>query len=350
MTKTNLWAALALLGLTTALPAAAQVNPAANQRTKNIYSYLKNLKNQGQNNRVLLGQHGNDGDGAWLTNWNYLFWDLRTKFSPQKELGFVGVDFGEEDRWKAAGSLDYFAGYGCIVTASWHASNPWTGGNYRDRTNGNLKTLLPNGANRTKWLQELDKIAEVLLWLQSKGRTVLWRPLHEMNGDWFWWCQRNAADYKALWQDMYNYFTKTKKLNNLLWVYAPNNRSWSGISTYDAYYPGASFVDVVGVDIYDDVSPTNALDIGEYTNLKNLAPTKPLICSELGPERSDGMVYWWDYAEKLRVNYPEIVAALAWHDWKNGDGTWSYKSIRGNKYDGALNNSVIITKEELPGF
>jgi mannan endo-1,4-beta-mannosidase len=344
--KLALLAACGLLAST----ALAQVNTAANQRTKNIYNYLKNLKANGQTNRVLLGQHGATTDGVWTSNWNFLYWDLRAKFNYQKELAFVGADFGESDRWSAAGDLDYFAGYGCIVTASWHANNPWTGGNYRDRTNGNLKQLLPGGPKRAAWVAELDRIAEVLLWLQSKGRTVLWRPLHEMNGDWFWWCQRSAADYKALWVDMYNYFTNTKKLNNLLWVYAPNNRTWSGMSAYNVYFPGANYVDMVGVDIYDDVSPSDPLTIYEYANLKAVAPGKPLYCSELGPAKSDGSVYWWDYAEKLRTDYPEIIGALAWHDWNNGNGTWSYKSIRGNKYDGVLQNNVVITKEELPGF
>ncbi len=348
MSRTTLLAALLALSLTPTL-ARAQVNASASPRTKNIYNYLKTLKNNGQTNRVLLGQHGRSDDTGSVSTWNTTFWDLRAQFNNQKELALVSSDFGEVDRWTAAGDLDYFAGYGCLTMASWHANNPWTGGGYRDRTNGNLATLLPGGSNRTKWLQELDKIAEVLLWLQSKNRTVLWRPFHEVNGDWFWWCQRNSTDFKNLWKDMYSYFTNTKKLNNLIWVYSPYNR-FSGLPAYNAYFPGSAYVDVVGVDVYDDVSPSDPLTIYDYTALKAVAPGKPLICSELGPERSDGGVWWWDYAERLRTDYPEVVAAVAWWDWKEANGTWSYKSIRGNHYDGVLNNSVIVTKEKLPGF
>ena len=67
-----------------------------------------------------------------------------------------------------------------------------------------------------KWTTEvLDKIADALTILRDSGVVVLWRPFHEMNGDWFWWCPHNAKtkewrpneDLKGIWVQMYNYFT-----------------------------------------------------------------------------------------------------------------------------------------------
>jgi mannan endo-1,4-beta-mannosidase len=321
-------------------PARAQVNANATARTKSVYKYLVGLKAQGANNRLLLGQNAGPNGNGYVADWDRLYWGLTSETG--KEFAIVGSDLGEFDRWKAAGDLDWNAGNGCLITASWHVKNPWTGGGYRDRTGGDLNELLPGGAKRAAWVAQMDQAAEVLSWLQSKGRTVLWRPLHEMNGDWFWWCKRDPAAYKALWHDMYDYFTNTKKLNNLIWVYSPNNQfSWT--ATYDAYYPGADRVDVVGVDVYEDTVTINA-----YADLK--AFNKPLMLAEFGPKGTNGSFGWWQVGEKIKNDYPEVIAALAWWDWKNGDGTWSYKSVRGNKHEWIQYHPVVVTKDELPAF
>jgi mannan endo-1,4-beta-mannosidase len=73
-----------------------------------------------------------------------------------------------------------------------------------------------------------------------------------MNGDWFWWCQKNSQGhedaYIALWQRHVQLLTYGQKMNNLLWVF-------SAATTYDRllknYYPGIDFVDVVGIDVHD---------------------------------------------------------------------------------------------------
>jgi len=44
---------------------------------------------------------------------------------------------------------------------------------------------------------------------------VLWRPFHEMNGDWFWWGGKDPDVFIQIWRHMFDYFTKTKDLDNL---------------------------------------------------------------------------------------------------------------------------------------
>jgi len=36
----------------------------------------------------------------------------------------------------------------------------------------------------------------------------MFRPLHEMNGNWFWWGAQDPAVYRALWQSIYDFMTK----------------------------------------------------------------------------------------------------------------------------------------------
>ena len=75
-----------------------------------------------------------------------------------------------------------------------------------------------------RWMHELDILAAGLGELQDAGVVVLWRPFHEVNGDWFWWGGKKPETFIRVWRHMFDYFTKTKKLNNLLWVYGPEPR------------------------------------------------------------------------------------------------------------------------------
>jgi len=380
-----------LLILSISAPCAqAQVNPNANERTKNIYRYINALKNQVQPNRLLLGQHATSrlevykGEAldlsqewlTWITYWDELYWGLAKEYNNDQHLALVGIDFGvnqpaedptgnppeansnSKPRY-ATRDAETFAGQGCIVTASWHLNNPWTGNDCKDRTKVDLKSLLPGGTHRAKWLSRLDVIAAELQILQAKERTVLWRPFHEMNADWFWWGKVPPTDFKTLWIDMYQYFTLTKHLNNLIWVYTPYNIDAEDRLPYNTYYPGNEYVDIVGVDVYDDVTyegdqVKDPLEIHFYESLKAIAPSKPLICGELGPNEIKAGSNWNHFLDQLQTKYPEIVSALAWNDWfddeAEGDNKWTYKSIVKNKHAGVLKHPYVITREELPQF
>jgi len=84
-----------------------------------------------------------------------------------------------------------------IVTFCWHwrvgptnefYSNktkfriPWKDGKL-DRGSDDFKTIVQN----------LDKVAEKLKILQEHDIPVLWRPLHEASGGWFWWGSKRGS-------------------------------------------------------------------------------------------------------------------------------------------------------------
>jgi len=79
--------------------------------------------------------------------------------------------------------------------------------------------------------------------LQAAGLPVLWRPLHEPEGAWFWWGAKGTEPFKQLWRLMYDRYTNHHGLNNLIWVLASEHPDW---------YPGDDVVDIVGVDAYPD--------------------------------------------------------------------------------------------------
>lgn len=128
-------------------------------------------------------------------------------------------------------------------------------GNQRDETGDPVVNVLPGGTHRTEYLAELDKFASFLnSYTDSNGNLipVLVRPFIECDGGWFWWgidtC--TEAQFIALWQDFVVYLRDTKNVHNVLYVYSPNLINGY---TYDGtLYPGDGYVDIFGIDRYDE--------------------------------------------------------------------------------------------------
>lgn len=108
----------------------------------------------------------------------------------------------------------------------------------------------PTSAEYRAIVKDIDVVAHYLLKLQKNNIPVIWRPLHEAQGGWFWWGAGSAEDCKALWDLMYERLVDHHKLNNLIWVWTVDRREGRG----DArdWYPGDEKVDILGIDIYDD--------------------------------------------------------------------------------------------------
>ena len=90
-------------------------------------------------------------------------------------------------------------------------------------------------------MDDIDNMANELARLRDAGVPVLWRPLHEAAGGWFWWGNCEPESYKKLWNVMYDKMTNEHNLTNLIWV-------WNGQDP--AWYPGDETVDINGWDIY----------------------------------------------------------------------------------------------------
>lgn len=116
--------------------------------------------------------------------------------------------------------------------------------------------LLTDGtALNENFVRALAIEAEYLKLFADLGVPVLWRPFHEMNANWFWWGVSqdgktiDASCFTNMWKYMHDYFDG-QGLDNLVWVYSPNNANgWIDVMYT---YPGDDYVDVVGLDWYTD--------------------------------------------------------------------------------------------------
>ncbi|MGO5045039.1 carbohydrate binding domain-containing protein [Bifidobacterium animalis] len=144
---------------------------------------------------------------------------------------------------------------GAIVTLSAHWSNPKTGGNYDDTTRV-VGDLLPGGAYSGRFNSMLDGIAAVAEQSKRADGTqipIIFRPLHENTGNWFWWGATHATadEYKELFRYTVNYLRDIKGVHNFLYAYSPGGTLDGDANAYLKTYPGDNYVDVLGYDTYD---------------------------------------------------------------------------------------------------
>merc|ERR1712232_1225875 len=90
------------------------------------------------------------------------------------------------------------------------SSHPWYQAFYTKNTKYNLSYALanPTSVQYTKLIRDLDTIAIELTKLSNLDLPVLWRPLHEASGGWFWWGAHGPAPFKQLWKLMFTRFTQ----------------------------------------------------------------------------------------------------------------------------------------------
>lgn len=152
---------------------------------------------------------------------------------------------------------------GQLVTMSWHWNAPtdlidkmlkdkqgkdvdasWYKGFYTNATTFDLSAAIddPSSKNYKLLLRDIDAIAIQLKKFSDANVPVLWRPLHEADGGWFWWGAKGPQPFVKLWRLMFHRLTEVHKLHNLIWVFT--------VGDNPAWYPGDAYVDVLGVDAY----------------------------------------------------------------------------------------------------
>lgn len=122
---------------------------------------------------------------------------------------------------------------------------------------------------------DIDNMAGQLMSLKNKGVPVLWRPLHESSGEWFWWGGDTEA-YKWLWNLMYRRFTEYFTLDNLIWV-------WNGQS--ESTLVDKNTFDIASLDIYMGSDKDFGSRYEQFLALQKIVGEDKLIalseCSEI---------------------------------------------------------------------
>ena len=315
-------------------------NSSSDANATNQYSFISGLSSK-SSKRILSGQNilQETNTPTGIMDENDLIWGLENQTGALPAI--VGADLNDTntDQMILPQLVTLAQKTGCMIELDGGLTFP-------NQTSGeSLDHLLPGGADRAAWLASMDALATQLQYLQANNVTVLYRPLHEMNGSWTPYYTTDTASFQALWQDLFTYLTQTKGLNNLIWVFAPNDATGS-VPSCQPYYPGSAYVDIVGADVYNDTATMHEYDY--FTTLG-----KPIFYTEFGNgSGSGGGTYNGTYnfetqlIATIKSTYPQVVGFLAWSDWSS-DGTWIYKSIQHNINGGMMSDSWVLTSTDV---
>ncbi|MDT3402442.1 glycoside hydrolase family 26 protein [Mucilaginibacter terrae] len=210
---------------------------------------------------------------------------------------------------------------GGINTFCWHMNNPVTLKTSWDTSGIYLKQLLPGGSHHEMYRTWLDRAAKYLSSLKGKDGEaipILFRPFHELTGNWFWWGTDNATadDFVALWQFTVNYLRNNRKLHNLLMVYSTADyySDWEMMGRY----PGDEYVDVIGFDRYqlDTTAQYNYHMKRQLELLQQQADEHHKIASiaETGYQGIPDSTWWTKQLLPLLSTYNKISYLLIWRN------------------------------------
>lgn len=259
----------------------------ATKETQALMKYLKSV--YGKN--VISGQQEIYGSGhkdnyEWE---NDFIKDLTGKVPAIRGLDFMnynplyGWDDGTTER-----AISWVKERNGIITASWHINVPidfenytlgdevdWKDCTYKNyqAANGTFNTanVIKEGTKEREYFEEAMKLlAEQLGRLQDENVPIIFRPLHEAQGNdgrygdgtsWFWWGDRGAEVYKELWKLLYTTLTEEYGLHNIIWEFnayeLPSSPDW---------YPGDEYVDIVAYDKYNANGGPNLSAISDIFN------------------------------------------------------------------------------------
>ena len=357
-------------------------DPEATIQAKRLFNYMRDVYGK----KIITGQKENAWDDSFnqlqqvydktqkypalmgfdFMNYTSLGWSARNKQTERAVSFWNGLDYNGNQITNNQG----------IVAFCWHWRDPTAS---RGKTGSfapkETSFRIPYDTDKHEWktdseeykeiIADLDVIAKELLKLQYAEVPVIWRPMHEGAGNlglygntgtaWFWWGAGNSTKYNEakkeysvstnedvcaecyveLWKLMYNYFTKTKGVHNLIWLWNGQNKK---------FYPGSEYVDMIGVDIYprnNDYSSQSS----SYTKYANIDITKPVALSECGVipslEKMESDGAWWSYF-------------MVWNDSKkeeNAENFWNGQSKNPDTHKLDIYNSdLAVTLDKLPNL
>jgi len=325
-------AAALILSAQTALGFVADtpVTPGASPETQSLLAYFSSI----YGTKIISGQQ----DGWRRTNalseeLNYitnttgklpalLAMDVTgyTDKSPRRDTTHVMMK-------RAAGWFNQRNG---IVELCWHWHAPMNEpAFYTKETTFSVSRAVTEGTpEHAATLQDLDLIADELEILRDAHVPVLWRPLHEPNGRWFWWGSGGPEPFKKLWRMMFENFTVKHHLNNLIWVFSPGAEV-----DLAKWYPGDAFVDIIGQDHYPmDGNHDPARDV--FDELTKMTRGQKLIAlGENGPIPDPSLL---------------VRDRAGWLFFTTWSGSILFEKTTAAQLQQYYNNSYVLNLGDLP--
>lgn len=298
----------------------------ATKETISLYKNLHKLSTQ-------FTLFGHQDDLAYGVNWKYIEgksdikdmvndypavygWDI-ARIELDSINNIDGVPFAKMRKYIQEGYKR-----GGVITLSWHFDNPLSGGSAWDTTKNAVAAILPGGEKHELFKSWLDKAANFMYTLKGNNGEqipILFRPFHELTGNWFWWGKNTCSPEELIkaWQFTVNYLRNEKKLHNLIYVY--NTNDFANGKEFLERYPGDDMVDIVSFDMYqfenqDKNTFINAVKKSLSILTKIAREKKKLVAfAETGYEAIPEPKWWTETLWPAIKDYP-LAYVLVWRN------------------------------------
>ena len=308
---------------------ASLVTPSPSSQAVNLYNFLKSNFLTNIISGTMANYSTNINEATWVNEktgkWPALTcFDFIDHTTPNSGFVLYEAPFNLGKAWWNNNG---------IVALMWHWRDPLSkdGAFYTANTTFDVSKISNTSSQEyIEMVRDIDTIAVYLKEFRDAGIPVIWRPLHEAAGGWFWWGAKGAAPCKALWQLMYDRLVNYHGLNNLIWVWTTNTNA-------DAldWYPGHNYVDIVAMDIYPGENQHSS-QYFEFNKVKERFDGRKIIAlSECGsvPDPAQMKQYGdvWSWFMPWNGDYTRA-------DTHNG-ATWWIKYF---------SYSYVITRDKMP--
>ena len=236
-------------------------NAQTNEKTMEVWNYLRSVYGK----QVITCQQmmGNE------CYEDLVFYNATNDLTAMKGYDFIFCtgSYHSDDMIDEAIKWSKESGGLCAFTWHWNVpkdiDNPEGGYAFytSEITNfSQVNAVTPGTKEYETVIHDIDLIATKIQRMESEGVTILFRPLHEASGAWFWWGLqgRDSATnevFQKLWYMIYDRLENYHKLTNIIWV-------WNGQNPHTAIHPNA--FDIEGIDRYYDQEDISAEALSTY--------------------------------------------------------------------------------------
>lgn len=164
-----------------------------------VYDFLQETYEQ----KTISGMMANV---AWNVEESEQVHQWTGKYPALNCFDYIHLQSSAEGSWIDYGDITPVSQWwnnGGLVAAMWHWNVPTSNGSgnlttYKDQTSFDIDNAFTEGTWEYQTVNaDLEKIAGYLKLLKDANIPVIWRPLHEAAGGWFWW-GKNADSFKRL--------------------------------------------------------------------------------------------------------------------------------------------------------
>ncbi|MCL2183084.1 MAG: beta-mannosidase [Chitinispirillia bacterium] len=344
---------------------ATLVTPNASDNTRKMYRFLR----ENFQKKIISGVMTDNvmqNDGKYTAHTHTSQPEMKNAFDASgKYPALIGLDFmhgtGEQAN-RPNGGGDWFTGYnnatialaetffkaGGIPIYCWHWRDPLRNSTHDQSfytkettfdltkafTNSSYDAFNTSSPEYIAMLRDIDEVAGFLKTLADKDVPVLWRPLHEAAGGWFWWGAKGPKPCAQLWRLMFDRMVNHHKLNNLIWVWTTEE---SGREL--EWYPGDEYADIIGRDYYppnnQQARATGSL-VSNFENIKEIFGANKIIA----------------LSENGSIPYPDSLAAdgAEWSWFMSWNGQFATQVNTAADWNHIMNHNYVITLAGMPGW